>query len=180
MLIIPQSIPIAARRRLYFTAVDVANLQTRQTGLSGFTIRVKKAGTADAAGANAVVEDDATDLPGIYYYELSEGEADTPGPGVVRIAKAGTETREIPFFVEQAQFGKAQTGTLTTSAFTTNLTQANDVWKDNLVRFLTGALAGQVKKVGAFANTGGLITLATELAFTAAPAHDDIFELISK
>lgn len=180
MLIIPQSIPIAARRRIYFTAVSSSNLQTRQTALTGFTIRVKKAGVAEAAGANAVVEEDATDMPGIYYYELTEAEADTPGPGVVRISKTSTETREIPFFIEQATFGKAATGTLTPSSFTTNLTQTSDFWKDNLVRFITGALAGQVKKIGAFANTGGLITLATGLVFTAAPANNDVFELVSK
>jgi hypothetical protein len=180
MLIIPQSIPIAERRRLYFTAVDSTNLQTRQTGLSGFTIRVKKAGIAEAAGANAVVQEDATDMPGIYYYELTEAEADTPGPGVVRISRAGTETREIPFFIEQAKFGKVQAGTLTPSSFTTSLSEANDYWKDNLIRFLTGSLKNQVKKVGAFANASGLITLATGLAFTGAPANNDVFELISR
>ncbi len=179
MLPIPQSIPIAARRRLYFTGVDSTNLQTRQTGLSGFTIRVAKAGVAEAAGANTVTEQDAADMPGIYYYELSVTEANTPGPGVVRISKAGTETREIPFLITPAFFGTAATGTLSATAFTSSRTDATSHWIDALIKFHTGTLEGQVKKVGAYSSVGGLFTLAGLLTFTAAPANGDVFEILT-
>lgn len=178
---IKQGQPTAALRRIYFTVVSSTNLQTRQTGISGFTIRVLKAGVANAAGANAVVEVDAVNMPGVYYYELSLAEAQTPGPGVLFVSKAGSETREIPFDVERAVMGTAATGTLTSSSFTTNLAPTvADQYKDALVLFHTGNLAGQVKKIGAVATSGGLITLATGQAFTGAPANGDVLEIVNR
>lgn len=53
-----------------------------------------------------------------------------------------------------------------------------DYWKDALVRALSGALKGQVKKIGAY--TTGQIALATGYAFTAAPTAGDILELITR
>jgi hypothetical protein len=178
---IKQGQPIAALRRIYFTAVDSTNLQSRQTALAGFGVRIVKAGVADAAGANAPVEVSAANLPGVYYYELSLAETNTAGPGVLRISKAGTETREIPFDIERAVMGTAAAGTLTASSFTTNLTiSVADQHKDALVLFHTGALAGQVKKVGASAIAGGLITLASGYAFTGAPSNGDVLEILNR
>lgn len=178
---IKQGQPTAALRRIYFTAVSSTNLQTRQTGLSAFTVRVLKAGVANAAGAGTVAEVDATNLPGVYYYEPTLAETQTAGPGVLHISKSGSEPREIPFDVERAVMGTAATGTLTASSFTTNLAPTvADQYKDALVLFHTGTLAGQVKKIGASAIASGLITLATGQAFTGAPANGDVFEIVNR
>ena len=65
----------------------------------------------------------------------------------------------------------------TASTFKADRTEAsNDYWKDCLLVFLTGSLAGQVKKVSAFNATTDFITLSS--AFTAAPTAGDIFILV--
>ena len=65
----------------------------------------------------------------------------------------------------------------TASTFKTDLTESStDHWKDALIVFLTGTLAGQVKKVGAFNPTTDFITMVT--AYTAAPTAADRFMLV--
>lgn len=65
----------------------------------------------------------------------------------------------------------------TASAFKTDLTEsATDHWKDALLTFLTGTLAGQVKKVSAFNPTTDFVTLSS--AFTAAPSSGDRFVVV--
>lgn len=68
-------------------------------------------------------------------------------------------------------------GSNTSSTFKTDLTEsATDHWKDALLVFFTGTLAGQVKKVGAFNPTTDFITTVT--AYTAAPSAADRFMLV--
>jgi len=172
-----RSNPIQTQRVLYFTAVSSSNLQTRLTGLTGFTVRVRKPGAAEAAAANAPAELDAADMPGVFTLELSPGELDTVGHGVIVASKTGMETREIPFVVDDAVFGTVAAGAATASSFPTSLGQADGYWTDVLIRFATGNLAGQVKKISGF--VGGTVTLSTLLAFTSAPTEGDIFEIVT-
>lgn len=66
----------------------------------------------------------------------------------------------------------------TTSMFKTDLTESvNDYWKDALVTFVTGALAGQVKKVLAYDGTTKFLTFT--LPFTSAPSASDKFQIIN-
>lgn len=75
--------------------------------------------------------------------------------------------------------GTAITGTLTASTFTTDLTEAVDnYWKDAWVKFKTGSLAGQVKKISAYTGATKLITV--EGGFTSAPSNGDTFEIINR
>lgn len=68
-------------------------------------------------------------------------------------------------------------GSNTASTFKTDLTEsATDHWKDALVTFLTGSLAGQVKKVSAFTPGTDFITMAS--AFTGAPSASDRFVMV--
>lgn len=68
-------------------------------------------------------------------------------------------------------------GSNTATTFQTDLTEpSTDHWKDALLVFVTGTLAGQVKKVGAFNFTTDFITMVT--AFTAAPTAADRFMLV--
>lgn len=175
-----RSHPTAAQRRLYFTQVLAADLQSRQTGASGWTVHVVKPDGTDAAGAGSVGEQDATDAAGLLYYQFTTGELDTPGNGVVRLSKSTMETREMPFHVESAVLGTAATGTLSASSFTTSLTTSTaNHWSRAFLRWLTGNLAGQVGKISSYAVSGGQITMANGHSFTGAPANGDVFEIIN-
>jgi hypothetical protein len=172
--------PIAAERRLFFEAVSADDLQLRLADLAAFTTNVLKPGAADtlpAAGTPTQVN--STTMEGVYYLQLSIGEIDTVGSGVSRFEHAGMEPRSVGYLVEEAIFGTVAAGSLSPSAFTTNRGEVDNHWKNGLVRFITGALAGQVKKIGAFTNSGGLIALDTGLVFTAAPLIGDFFEILT-
>lgn len=68
-------------------------------------------------------------------------------------------------------------GSNTSGTFKTDLTEATtDHWKDALLVFLTGSLAGQVKKVGAFNPTTDFVTTVT--SYTGAPSASDRFMLV--
>lgn len=73
--------------------------------------------------------------------------------------------------------GTVNDASATTTAFNTDLTQANDYWNDVLLVFDSGALTGQVRPVLDFANTNGRITL--DEALTAAPANGATFRLVA-
>jgi ribosomal protein L25 (general stress protein Ctc) len=82
-----QSESVAARRRVYFLAVDSLDGATPETGLTG-TGYISKNGGTPAASTNSVVEIDATNMPGWYYLELTAAEVDTLGTIEVRYKDA--------------------------------------------------------------------------------------------
>ena len=66
----------------------------------------------------------------------------------------------------------------TSSTFKTDLTESTtDYWKDALLLFTSGSLAGQVKKVSAYNGSTKFVTLSS--AFTAAPSSGDRFVLVN-
>jgi hypothetical protein len=86
-LSILQSEPTAARRRVYFQAVDASDGITAETGLTG-TAYISKNGGSPAASTNSIVEIDSTNMPGRYYLELTAAEVDTLGTIEVRYKAA--------------------------------------------------------------------------------------------
>jgi len=69
-------------------------------------------------------------------------------------------------------------GSNSATTFETNLTEStDDHWKDALLVFVTGALAGQVKKVTGYNGTTKFVTVTP--GFTAAPATGVRFILIN-
>lgn len=69
--------------------------------------------------------------------------------------------------------GEAITGTLTTTAFTTNLTEAtDDHYNGRTVTFISGALAGQQRTITDYNGTTKAISVA---AMTEAPSNGDDF-----
>jgi hypothetical protein len=66
----------------------------------------------------------------------------------------------------------------TATTFKTDLTESiNDYWKDALVTFVTGSLAGQVKKVLSYDGTTKFLTFLS--GYTAAPTAGDKFQIIN-
>lgn len=171
-----QSIPIASRRELLFRLSTAGGGPVTGQTFSGSEIQIRKAGGALVNFAGSTVEIGATAL---YVYTYAVGEIDTPGMLLYRVNKSGAILVEGTDEVAPAVFGTVGTEPRSASAFASNLSQANDFWKDALAKFLTGQLAGQVKKIGAFANTLGIVTLATGLAFTGAPSAGDHFQIIN-
>lgn len=175
-----QSQPVSTLRGMIFRLSTGAGVLSGQT-FSGSEVQLAKVGgsltNANTTQIAAITEFGST---GVYRYVATTAEIDTPGDLLFRVNKSGANVYEEVHQIDRAVFGTAATGTLSANAFTTSRTDANDFWKDALVLFHTGALAGQVKKIGAFANTGGLITLATGLAFTAAPANGDVFQILNR
>lgn len=179
--------PRAVKRRVYFTCVDTAAFTTRLQSSdmnATFTCKLSKNGAAPASTTNQPVQIDAVNQKGMFYLELTATEIDTVGSVALKISNTGgtktMEPREIEVEILTAYFATVVAGTLLTGAFTSDRTEADNFWKDCLATALTGALAGQVKKVGAFGTVGGLFTLATGYTFTGAPGIGDIFEIVDR
>lgn len=158
-----QSEATAARRRIFFTAVLASNVQTRQTGLvsGSFTVRISKAGAAEAAGAGSVVELEAADMPGIYYYEAAAADLDTVGPVVLRISYTNMEPREIV-----AQVLAHDPYDLPTAVLAATIHAGYSVAR--ALRVIGGAVAGKLTGVSTNApvarfldDSGDAVTLAT-------------------
>lgn len=84
-MLIQQSESTAARRTVYFTAVNTADDSAYTSTLSGADIRISKAGAAEADSAGT-----ATHIAtGLFKYELTAAECDTLGEVSIRLAKTG-------------------------------------------------------------------------------------------
>jgi len=183
-----QSDPRATFRRVYFTCVDTAALQTRlqSSDMSTFVAYLTKNGASPALlSSPTITQVDATNAKGLFYIELTAGNCDTIGTLVLVITNTGgtktMEKREISMSVDQAYFATVQAGTLTAGAFTTDRTEATNYWKNCMLIGVTGANSGAGgKKVDAFATAGGLFTLATGVTLPATPVAGDIFELVNR
>ena len=86
---------------------------------------------------------------------------------------AGRRLRQL----EDPVGGTVDDASATTTQFNTSLSgYANDHFNDQIVYFITGNLAGQVRPILDFAGTGGAITLSE--ALTEAPANGDAFDIL--
>lgn len=84
-MLIKQSEATAARRTVYFTAVNTADDSVYTSTLAGADIQISKAGgaTADSLGTATHI------ATGMFKYELTAGECDTLGELSIRLAKTG-------------------------------------------------------------------------------------------
>jgi hypothetical protein len=71
----------------------------------------------------------------------------------------------------------AADGNNSTTSFKTDLTGTDDYWKDIYLKFTSGALINQVKKITAYNGTTHFVTTG---AFTGIPATGVTFELINQ
>jgi hypothetical protein len=184
-----QSDPRATFREVFFTCVDaaavsgVAPIPLQSSDMSTFVVYLtKNNGSNTLLVSPTITQIDATNAKGAFRLDLTAGNIDTPGNGLLIITNTGGTKnmirREIWFQVDPAFFATAQTGTLTTSAFTSDRTEATDFWKSSMLEGLTGANAGVGgKKIDAFTTTGGIFTLATGITLPATPVNGDIFRI---
>lgn len=86
-------------------------------------------------------------------------------------------TQEVVILPGAARAAVVADGGNSSSTFKTSLTDATtDKWKDTYCRFLTGSLAGEVKRVLGYNGTTKVLTTR---AFTGTPAATDEFELVN-
>jgi len=129
--------------------VNTTNLPV-EIGTSGRYALTLTAGEMDAAWVHIKIEKDGIVDP----VDLLLGTAGNPTGAVVSDAGNGANT------------------------FKTDLAEsANDHWKDCLLLFTSGVLAGQVKKVTAYNSTTKFVTVGSP--FTSVPGAGDRFVLIN-
>ena len=158
-----------------FPLIDSTNRPARKGGLSfvpGDT-RISKDGGAFTNTTNNPVEISS----GRYKLDLTPTEMD--GKLVhIFVTKAGADEYDERYETTNHRSGvvTADAGNTTTS-FKTNLAESSsNYWKDSLVMFTSGALLNQVKRVGAYNGTSGVITLTA--ALSGIPSGDDRFILV--
>jgi hypothetical protein len=95
--------------------------------------------------------------------------------GVVDAVKLKTDT--IPSVTVVTGTVQTDAGNSATSFKTDLASTTNDQWKDALIVFTSGSLAGQVKKITAYNGTTKVVTTG---AFTGTPSASDAFVLINK
>ncbi len=117
----------AARRRVYFVAVDYLALQTRLSsadmsiGTTGtFTIKISKNGAAPVTpSGTTITQVDATNFKGLHYWEGVAADFDTVGPLSIRIVSVGgtklMEQREMVVDVWEVDGHNAIRGTTGTA-----------------------------------------------------------------
>lgn len=194
---------LASLSPVAFTAHNTSDDPIDASALT-FTVRiVKPDGTSVAGGATGgisnkgITQPDVTNALGVCYYTPVAGDLSVLGDTVIRISAAGMKTREILVEVvaydradavrlgltglrpDAVLIGQAVTGTLTSNAFSTNLTlPAGQLANEAHCRFLgnvTAALAGQVQKITGYA--GGVLSFT--VPFSTAPANLDQFVIIN-
>lgn len=80
-------------RYIYFVAVDVTDMHTRETGLSSFTVyRSRNGGAAAEIGGATINETDSTNMPGVYELLLNSD----------MTLDAGDDTQEMVFHISHS------------------------------------------------------------------------------
>jgi hypothetical protein len=100
-----------------------------------------------------------------------------------RAVVGGTAGRDVRTLIVESMSGVyaavVADGSNTASTFKTDLAAATtDFYKDCLVAFQTGALAGQVKKISGYNGTTKFVTVSA--AFTGTPAAADICKVVNE
>ncbi len=138
-------------------------------------VKISKDGGSVASATNAPAEIGAS---GRYALLLTASETNC-GWFHAYVTQAGARTQDIMGSMsEQPAAAVVSDAGNTPTSFVTDLTSGIvDFWKDALVVFTSGALAGQTKKVTGYNGTTKALTFAS--GFTSAPAAGSLFLLIN-
>lgn len=167
----------AQQQTITFPAYDsTVTTGVTKTGLAllAADVKISKDGATPASATNAPTEIGTT---GRYSLVLTAAETNCAYLHLW-IEKTGMRPYDLYGAMESAGTASVVAdGSNTASAFVTNLTSAiTDAHKNKLIRFQTGTLVGQVRKVAGYNGTTKALSFAT--AFSAAPAASDVFTLI--
>ena len=152
---------------------DVSSIQASAiTAASIATDAITAAKIAtDAIGAAELAADAVAEIADGVWDEILTGATHNIA------TSAGRRLRNIAGLTETDSAVDDPGAAATTTAFNTDLTEADDHWNDTLIVFTSGTLIGQAKPILDYANTNGAITL--DEALTAAPADNDEFVIFS-
>ena len=171
------SVRRAAQTTISFPMIDAVNRPVRKSGLSfaAGNTKISKDGGAFANTTNTPVEIGST---GRYALTLTAAEMDAAWVHVTA-SITGADDFDSLIGTAGAPSGVVVTDAgNTASTFKTDRTESTtDYWKDALLLFTTGTLAGQVKKVSAYNGTTKFVTLSA--GFTATPGVGDRFVFVN-
>ena len=145
------------------------DLQLRAPGASAYV-------NCNSTQQSAVVEIGGGD----YVYTFTAAELATAGPGLsFKVGKTGAQSVTYGADIVAAAIGSVVSGSSAIGFLGTLTVATADHYKDAWVHMLTGACAGQVKRIGGM-STAGQITLAPTYLFSTNPGNGDIFEIINQ
>jgi hypothetical protein len=104
--------------------------------------------------------------------EIADAVWDEAGAGHIASGTTGNYLFNL-FFQAVAAVGGVSDASASTTAFNTTLTQADDIWNDQTLIFITGNLAGHARPVSDYQNTNGRIVF--DEALIAAPDNGSLF-----
>lgn len=160
-----------------FPMIDSLNRPSRKSGLilTSGDIQISKDGGSFANVTNSPSEIGST---GRYTLTLTASEMDAAWVHLY-VVKSGADDYDQIIATSANPSGTVVTdGSNSASTFKTDRTESTtDYWKDSLILFTTGTLAGQVKKVSAYNGTTKFITIVG--SFTGAPSNGDRFILVN-
>lgn len=161
-----------------FPAIDPLNRPDRASAVtfSSGDSKISKDGASFANTTNLPAEIGST---GRYSLALTAAEMNADNVHVLVEKASSIDPVDLIFTTGGQPSGSVDTdGGNTSSTFKTDLTESTtDYWKDALLLFTSGSLAGQVKKVSAYNGSTKFVTLSS--AFTAAPSSGDRFVLVN-
>lgn len=165
-----------------YTAMVYATLASdHQTPATGKTLlfTLSKAGAAFAASTPTITERGN----GWYSLAFAVGDFDTEGDWALRGYTAASDIDEIALVgqvkvrPDNKSAAVVADGSNSATTFKTDLTDSvNETWTYCFLVFITGTLAGQVRKVTAYNGTTKFVTVD---AFTATPTDGDKFALVN-
>ena len=139
-------------------------------------------GTANAIDDTNPTEVDATNMPGIYAFDLTAAETNCDSFAVyAKSSTSGVSLDPIIGFTSGPTFvaGKVNDAGADTDDFDTDLTEAtDDHYNGAYIMFTSGVLTGQSRLISDY--TGGSKNIVVATAFTEAPGNGDGFVILGR
>lgn len=171
------SVRRAAATTISFPMIDSTNRPLRKSGLSfaaGDT-KISKDGGTFSNTTNTPAEIGST---GRYALTLTAAEMDAAWVHVYATITGADDTDSLIGTAGAPSGSVVSDAGNTATTFKTDRTESTtDYWKDALLLFTSGTLAGQVKKVSAYDGTTKFVTLSA--GFTGTPSSSDRFVFVN-
>ncbi len=170
------SVRRATALTLSFALIDSTDRPSRRSGVSfgAGSVQVARDGGSFVDSTNTPVELGST---GRYALTLTAAEMDAAWVHL-KVSAPGSDELDLTIGTSGHPSGTVLAdGANSATSFRTSRTEAaTNHWRDALLVFTSGALAGQVKKVSAFDASTDFVTVSS--AYTGAPTAGDRFLLV--